>query len=138
MNRNDLFLELTKDTRWSTIGDLSAKLDNAKFWTDEQMAAGMESYKRDFIRRAMRSMKDANGWPIFASVVVQESDGSKVRVYKNETLFDVEDYRQTVAYHQRIARHHIKMSNGYAKRCGEHTGNQLPLPFVEKGRKAAA
>ena len=126
-----MIIEATKDSRWGDIDFLVEKCESAGVFSDEELERAAESYKKERVRRLVKSIKDENGWPIFASVVAFEADGTEKRVYKQETLFDVEDYRQVVIFHQSRATHHMQMANGYAERSNNRFDDQLKLPFPE-------
>lgn len=128
---SDLIIEATKDARWGDIDFLVEKCEAAGMFSDEDLDRAAKSYKKDRVRRLVKSLKDENGWPIFASVKVLEISGDEKRVYKQESLFDVDDYNQVVAYHTQQAQHHMQMANGYTERANVRFGNQLNLPYPE-------
>jgi len=107
-----------------------AKLDAAGFW-NERIAALLEEAKLNYVRRMFRKMRAPGGHRVFASVETVNDAGDKVRVYKQELLFNPEDYRQVVNYHQQMALHHMAEANGYAARCAERFNTQMVLPFPE-------
>lgn len=75
--------------------------------------------------------KDGEGFPLFASVETTDESGNAVRRYKQETLFDVEDYRQVVRYHADRSAHHQTMARGYAKRCKQRFNRQIRISFSD-------
>jgi hypothetical protein len=81
--------------RWATIDEFVDALDEANFW-DEAFYSKVENQaKKQFIRRMIRK---ANDRPIWANVKIQDAEtGVEVRVYKQESLFDVADYAQVCA-----------------------------------------
>lgn len=127
---NELILEATKDDQWSDINALVSRCDDAGVWTDEELDLATQAFKKDYVRRHIRSMKDESGWPLFASIKQKSAEGVLRRVYKQELLFDVEDYRQVVTYHAERGRHHYEKARGYGRRGEERYGVQLPLPFA--------
>ena len=48
----------------------------------------------------------------------------EVRVYKQESLFDVSDYVQVCAYHHQAGLHHLGMASGYRDRAERRFGNR--------------
>jgi hypothetical protein len=129
--RKQRFLELIHTEHWASLPELVRRLDDGGFWDDELMAGAAESFKRSFVRRMVRKIKDDSGWPVVASIQLTQPGGAKVRVYMPEYLFDIEQYRQVIGYWQDRARYGIVMANGYAKRAGDRFHIQLPLPFPE-------
>lgn len=125
----ELFLEATKDSRFGDIDFLVEKCEAAGIFSDEELDHAAESYKKDRVRRLMKSIKDDNGWPLFASVVVTEASGEEKRVYKQELMFDIDDYIQVSSYHKDRSHYHMKMANGYTQRGNTRFCEQYPLPF---------
>ena len=76
----------------------------------------------------VRGLRTDTGEKAFVNVKRTLADGSKVQVYKQEMLFDTNDYRYAVGYYKSVGIHYIAEANRLAvnsKRAGE----QLPLPF---------
>ncbi len=122
------FIEATRDARWATIEDLQARLDAIDFWTEDFKAASVDANKKTWIRREIRRITDADGWPVFASVsTIDPLTNDESRVYKQEAIFDRDDYLQVVQYHQRRAVYHEKMAAGYAGRAKLRLGMQIPM-----------
>ncbi len=117
---------------WGTIDDLIEVCDDAGYWSEEFLSHTEAAAKKSHVRRMIRSLKSADDWPIWASVESQNEEGKTVKMYKQETLFDVEDYRQIVRYHAERSDYHHHMAKGYAKRCRKRFGVQLQLPFRER------
>lgn len=123
------FIEITQEEQWSTIEQYLERLDDNDFWTREFEVQALAIAKKDYIRRTVRGIKDESGWPIIASIVTTDEDGEEVRVYKQEHLFNLEDYKQVATYHQERGRYHMKTANGYVERANARFGKQLALPF---------
>lgn len=127
------FMELIGEAEnWTSIDDLLTACDKADFWTEDFLDSVAERAKKSHLRRLIRSLKDGSGWPLWASVETTNESGEPVRVYKQEFLFDVGDYRQVVKYHSERSAHHRKMASGYAKRCKERFDRQLLLDFDDR------
>ena len=77
----------------------------------------------------MVPLKDEKGNPIFASVEKTDESGNLVKVYKQETLFDLADYEQVIEYHADRSKHHREMAKGYMIRCEQRLGVQLKMEF---------
>ncbi len=116
--------------RWATIDEFVDALDEANFW-DEAFYSKVESQaKKQFIRRMIRKAKDETDWPIWANVKIQDAvTGVEVRVYKQESLFDVADYAQVCAYHHQAGLHHFSMARGYKNRAERRFGKQAGFGF---------
>lgn len=125
---HDRFLEATGKARWATIDEFMSMLDDADYWDEEFTSAAVAQRKKIHIRGVIRNLKDKDGWPVFASVVQVDSDGNEVRIYKQETFFDRDDYMQVVSYHVDVVRHHVTMAVGYRNRAKGRYGMQIPLP----------
>jgi hypothetical protein len=87
-------------------------------------AAHME---RIHVRRRLKQVTDAGGWPVFGSIARVGPDGTPARVFLQEELFGPEEYRQIVAYHYGMARHHLFKAQTYREHAKARYGLQLPL-----------
>lgn len=117
-----------KSGGWHTVDAIVKMLDKADFWTNDTVATAEQNFKKSFVRKMIRKIKDDNDWPEWASIEI-ERDGQKVRVYKQETLFNLSDYKQVVRYHKARGSYHARMANGYVRRARERLGTQMRLPF---------
>jgi len=109
---------LSAMNRWATIDEFVDALDEADFW-DESFHSKVEGQaKKQFIRRMIRKAEDEADWPICANVKIQDAaTGVEVRVYKQESLFDVADYAQVCCYHRQAGLRHLGMARGYRDRA---------------------
>lgn len=112
---------------WQTIDDMVDRLDRVDAWNDIEVEQVVREWKKTQVRRAVKQLKDDQGWPIFASVVTLDSGGNESRVYKQEVLFNHSDYIQVVTYHADRASYHWRMASGYRDRASRR-GHQIPLP----------
>lgn len=113
--------------KWASIEDLVSLCDDAGYWSDEFYAQAQGSAKKSMVRRLIRTLKDDTDFPVWASVETTNEDGKNVRVYKQETLFDVDDYRQVVSYHSDRSSYHATVAKEYAKRCKVRFNKQLKI-----------
>jgi hypothetical protein len=124
-----LFLRLTKSKGFLSIEEIVARLDAGDFWTDEFLESAIFEAKKSLARKFAREAKDKNGERVFHSIENVNSDGDTVRVYKQEVLFNKEDYRQVIGYHVQRSDYH----KGEAKRmqvaCLKRCGVQIELGF---------
>ncbi len=115
--------------KWATVDDIVALCDGEGFWSKDFLAQSEVQAKKSHVRRLIRQAKDASGWPVWASVETVNEEGKTVRVYKQETLFGVEDYRQAISYHAGISKHHAAMVAGYARRCKKRFNRTIQMTF---------
>jgi len=121
--------------QWNTIDELLDMCEQEGYWTEDFLDNAINAAKKDHIRRSIKQLRGEDGWSLWASVETQTLEGEPVRVYKQEVLFDVPDYRQVVTYHGDRSKYHAMKAKGYASRCKERFGVQLTLPFDEKPNK---
>lgn len=134
---NRLFGIMGNADSWDNLEDLVKICDKAKYWSPRLEKSAVMNAKKAHLRKALK-IKDEEGMPLFASIVTEDENGKKVRRYKQEALFDVEDYRQVAQYHMQAADHHTTMSKNYIRRCKTRFNVQLRFDFdkgtVEKPR----
>jgi hypothetical protein len=85
-------------------------------------------------RRAMRQFKDEDGERVYHSIVVEDDDGTKRRIYmmeryEQQVLFDYDEYAQIVNYHSERGRYHVQYAVKMQKRAAE-AGHDVYLPPV--------
>lgn len=113
---------------WATIDEIVDACNEAGFWGDEFLMEVENAAKKSAARKLMKSLRSGNA-PEWASIVTTDENGDEKRIYKQETLFDVEDYRQVVRYHVNRAKYHRETAQGYADRCETKFNVQLRLAF---------
>jgi hypothetical protein len=86
--------------------------------------------ERIHVRRRLKQVTNAHGWPVFGNIERVDPDGKPARVFLQEELFGPEAYRQIVAYPDRMARHHLCKAQTYRAHAKARYGLQRPL-FVE-------
>lgn len=123
------FIEAVNGSEWATVDKLVEMCDAANVWPEDFIDTVLINAKKSFVRRQIKQLKDDENWPLWASVETQNEDGETVRIYKQETLFDVEDYRQVVAYHADRREYHGMLAEGYVVRCNRRFHVQLKLSF---------
>ncbi len=124
----EAFLAATENAAWADIDALVALLDASEFWDEAYLADAIDQRKKAYIRREIKQVKDPDGWPVFASVTtLNPESGEEERRYKQEAIFDRDDYAQVVRFHQRRAQHHVQMAQGYAEHGRQRYGLQLTL-----------
>ena len=118
-------------TEWETIDQLVTICDQGDYWTDSFFDQALINAKKFHIRRMIKSLKGDDAFPIWASVEVTNKAGEDIRVYKQERLFDVSDYRQQIRYHADRAGYHQKLIKWLVRRCQARFQVQLELPYPE-------
>lgn len=118
---------LSSASEWQTIDSLVAICDEAGCWQAGFAQRAITNAKKLQIRKVVSNLKDKDGFPLFPSITVLDDEGKRKRVYKQELLFDVEDYKTVVNYHARLSNHHRDMAEGYVERCKEKHEVQLSL-----------
>ena len=127
----EAFVTATASATWADIDALVAMLDGEDFWDEAFLAESIDAHKKSYIRREIKQIKTPDGDPVFASVTATNPEtGEEERRYKQEAIFDRDDYAQTVRYHRRRADHHMQMAAGYARRGHERYGLQLNIELV--------
>ena len=130
MTKLEQFQALIADLGETTVDQIKDRLDAHNHWDEDFYTAVLDRAKRSDIRQALRRLKGPDGRPLWYSVVgnAEEEDAGK-RLYKQEALFNVEDYRQVIGaaiaraqYWQGQAAH---LRDNLHKRYGE----QLALPW---------
>jgi hypothetical protein len=121
------FLTVTQLRRWGTIQDYVDLCRTRGYFTPEFYHKATAHMERIHVRRMLRQVTDGRGWPTLANIVRQGQDGRPERVFMQEELFGPEEYRQVVAYHYRMARHHLFKARTYREHVKARFGLQLPL-----------
>lgn len=83
----------------------------------------------DEVRAGLRR-KDADGVPLYTSVLESDDEGKPRRVYKQTALFDVDDYQIAVAFYVREARANSRVAVALIEDCKRRLGVQLQLSDV--------
>ena len=96
MSESERFRHLAASQDWHTIDELVTTLDRAGFWNPALLTVALAAYKKSLIRRWIKHDRTADGYPAWESIVQPGADGEPRRVYKQEPLFSLEDYRQSI------------------------------------------
>ncbi|HEY7119679.1 MAG TPA: hypothetical protein VH475_24020 [Tepidisphaeraceae bacterium] len=125
MSRTD-FVMVTSGLPWASVDDIVERLDALDFWSDDFIVSSLDERKKAWVRREIKTLKDDDDWPLYASIVRQDEEtGAETRLYKQEALFDRGDYEAVVAYHHNREDYHRHMAIGYARRAEARFGVQL-------------
>ncbi len=139
MNRQ-AFLAAVNGAEWASIDDLREMCDEAgDVFSEEDDEQAKRSHKNQRIRREIKKMTDASGFPVFASVHTTDPEtGKQRRVYKQEALFDIEDYRAVIEDYAKSLQHDYQMMKGYRDRAEQRFSEQLPLPIEVEDMRVEA
>ena len=121
------FLRVTQLRRWGTI---QAYIDLCRaqgYVIPTFYATTLAHMERIHVRRRLKQVTTAQGWPVFGNIARVRDDGRPERVFLQEDLFGLEEYRQIVAYHYGMARHHLFKAQTYREHAKARYGVQLPL-----------
>jgi hypothetical protein len=121
------FLRVTQLRRWGTIQDYVELCRAQGYFTPQFYATAIAQMERIHVRRRLKQITTAHGWPVFGNIARVRDDGRPERVFLQEELFGPEEYRQIVAYHYGMARHHLFKAQTYRDHAKARYGLQLPL-----------
>jgi hypothetical protein len=129
----DVLLQLTR--KKIDINELVDALDARHVFDEEDEAAALRDWKKAQIRRAVKGIKDDNDVPLIFSIVDLDDDGKTVRKYKQESLFNIEDYRQVIEQYRQRRLYHSRIEKFLLKRMTERFPD---APLFEKSGELAA
>jgi hypothetical protein len=121
------FLRVAQLRRWGTIQDYVELCRAQGYFTPAFYATALAQMERIHVRRRLKQITTAQGWPVFGNIERLRDDGRPERVFLQEELFGPEEYRQIVAYHYGLARHHLFKAQTYRDHAKARYGLQLPL-----------
>jgi hypothetical protein len=127
------FLQMTQLRRWGTIQDYVDLCRAHGYFTPAFYSKAVAHMERIHVRRRLKQVTNAQGWPVFGNIERVGPDGTPARVFLQEELFGPEEYRQIVAYHYGMARHHLFKAQTYRDHAKARYGLQLPLFGEDEG-----
>ena len=127
------FLHRAQRQRWGTIQEYVDLCRTHGYFTPDFYATAIAHMERIHVRRRLKQVRDARGWPVFGNIERVGVDGRRTRMFLQEELFDPEDYQQIVAYHYTMARHHLLTAQTYREHAKMRYGLQLPLFSEDDG-----
>jgi hypothetical protein len=119
------FLQITTMQRWGTIQDYVDLCRVHGYFTPAFYATAIAHMERIHVRRRLKQVRDARGWPVFGNIERVGPDGTLERVFLQEELFGPEEYRQIVAYHYGMARRHLRSVCSPPRRRGLFARQEL-------------
>jgi hypothetical protein len=111
---------------WARTEDLVQALDERAAWGDLERHALILA-KKALVRRLIKQLRDERGHARVQSITRLEG-GQPVKVYKQEELFDVDDYRQVCSYYGGRADYFRGEFDGLRARCLQRYGVDPALP----------
>jgi hypothetical protein len=120
-------LAVTRLRRWGAIREYVKPCRQRGYFTEAFCRKAAAHTERIHMWRRLRQATDGRGWPILANVVREGHDGWPKRVCLQEELFDPKEYRQMVASHDGLARHHLVKARTSCEHAKRRFGVQLPL-----------
>ncbi len=130
MEQLELLREITQSFDWATIDEIVIACDRAgDFWPQDWLNQTTVFAKKSMIRRLIRQIRSDDGSPAFHSIVQADENGNEVRVYKQQDLFNVDDYLQTINYNVGRAQHFIKAATDLRSDLQKTTSIQLKFPW---------
>jgi hypothetical protein len=121
------FLRVTQLRRWGTIQEYVDLCCAQGYVTPAFYATAIAHMERIHVRRRLKQVTTAQGWPVFGNIARVRDDGRPERVFLQEELFGPEEYRQVVAYHDGMTRHRLFKAQTYRDHVKARYGVQLPL-----------
>jgi len=119
--------------KWATIDDLVDHVVASVGIPDEVSQHAVRDSVARTVRQQIKTFKDADGLAQFESIEVESPDGTTVRVYKQLSLFNKDDYRLSIHWYSERGRYYCRKANTLAKRCNKEHRTQMPLPFPTFG-----
>jgi hypothetical protein len=104
---------VTRLRRWGTIQEYVDFCRAQGYFTPAFYATAIAHMERIHVRRRLKQITNARGWPVFGNIARVRDDGRPERVFLQEELFGPEEYQQIVAYHYGMARHHLFKAQTY-------------------------
>ena len=133
MQQKERFIEMMERARlsWATIEELVAECDNAEdFWDAQWLATAVSSAKKSLVRKYIREVKDEEGMPLWHSIVTVDTTGMECHQYKQEVIFDKEDYLQVIQYYIDRTTYTMRMAESLRDRAIKRSYvEQLALPW---------
>ena len=121
------FLRVTQLQCWGTIQEYVGLCRRQGYFTPAFYRKATAHTERIHVRCMLRQVTDGRGWPLLTNIVRVDPHGRPERVFMQEELFSPEEYRQVVAYHYRMARHHLFKAQIYRDHAKARYVVQLPL-----------
>jgi hypothetical protein len=133
----EYFLLVAQLQCWGTIQEYVELCRGQGYFTPAFYATAIAQMERIHVRRRLKQVTTARGWPVFGNITRVRDDVRPERVFLQEELFGPEEYRQIVAYHYGMACHHLFKAQTYRNHAKARFSVQLPLFDEDDGGGAA-
>jgi hypothetical protein len=107
------FLQVTTLRCWGTIQEYVELCRAHGYFTPAFYAMAIAHMERIHVRRRLKQVTTTHGWAVFGNIERVGHDGTPARVFLQEEPFGPEEYRQIVAHHYGMARHHLYKEQTY-------------------------
>lgn len=87
------FVRIATLQRWGTIQEYVDLCRAHGSFTPAFYATAVAHMERIHVRRRLKQVRDARGWPVFGNIGRVGPDGTPARVFLQEELFGPEEYR---------------------------------------------
>jgi hypothetical protein len=131
------FLRVAQLRRWGTIQEYVELCRAQGYFTPTFDATAIAQMERIHVRRRLKQITTAHGWPVFGNIERVGPDGRPTRMFLQEELFGPEAYRPIVASHDGLARHHLFKAQTSRDHAKARDGLQLPLFSEDDGEVGA-
>jgi hypothetical protein len=109
------------------IDTLVEKLVAAHAFPEVEEDAILLQWRKSQVRRAVKSLKNEHGIPLIFSIVDVEASGQMVRKYKQEALFNMDDYKQVIEYCRERGSYWRKLEKYLLRSARDKFGEQAQL-----------
>ncbi len=124
------FAKATENCQWSSIDEMVQAVKKDPELVAEILKGDVnDKMLKIGVRGLVGRIKQEGGAPLYASIKTTDEKGNTTQVYKQEPLFDIEDYKQCIEFHGNAVVHHAKLAAHYARGFKDKTGMQYHLPF---------
>ena len=85
--------------------------------TDKETLALQQSIVKELVKESVielfETSVDERGLPLFGVIEIEDENGNLKLAYKQEKLFDAEDYRKAANYQAKLANNHQILADYY-------------------------
>jgi hypothetical protein len=127
LSNKELILQTLLENKWDDI-DAIAKHAITENWFPEAEKVALLQYIKSRLRPILNQKDPSTGLPVHMSVVAKDLlTGKKKRVYKQLSLFTIDDYQEAFRYHRARGVHHQKILKALIDDCQKRLGVRLHL-----------
>lgn len=127
----EMFDETVSGVEWGTIDEICDHVKGNEHLVTALLANDVATMKENLlkqkIRHLLKTTKNEVGHAAYASVKTVDANGKETTIYKQETLFNIEDYQQVTAFHGKRKVYHASEEKYYATRGEQKFSVQIAL-----------